>query len=432
LSSEAIGAVCIIVLLFLMYFRMWVGFAMMFVGFWGIVAILGWDIGLSVLSTVPYRNVATYPLTAMPLFVMMGVVVANTGVGADLFHSAHKMIGQLRGGLAMATVVACAGLAAMTGTGMAATATMGKAALPEMRRYKYDERLASGSIAASSTIGILIPPSIGFILYGILTETSIGKLFMAGIIPGVLEAAFYMVAIYIVCRINPRMGPPGPKTSLKEKVLSLKNTWMMVLLFVLVIGGIYAGIFTPTEAGAVGAFGAIVITAFARRLKGKNLVNSILETAQITAMFVLIIAGAFVFNNLIVISKLALILGNIVASLTLPPYAILAAIIVTYIVLGMFIDVMSCILITVPIFFPVILAMGFDPVWYGVIMVRVMEIGVITPPVGMEVFMLSGITGVPAGTIFRGVVPFVIADVLHIALLIAIPSLSLFIPSVML
>lgn len=432
MSSEAIGAICIVALLVLMYFRMWVGFAMLFVGFWGIVAILGWDIGLAVLGTVPYRNVATYPLTAMPLFIMMGIIVANTGVGADLFHSAHKLIGQLRGGLAMATVIACAGLAAITGTGMAATATMGKAALPEMRKFNYDERLASGSIASGSTIGILIPPSIGFILYGILTETSIGKLFMAGIIPGILEAVFYMVTIYIICRFNPKMGPPGPKTSLKEKVVSLKNTWMMVLLFLLVIGGIYAGVFTPTEAGAVGAFGAIVITLFAGRLKGRNLLNSILETAQITAMFVLIIAGAFVFNNLIVISKLALVLGDMVAGLTLPPYLILAAIIIAYIVLGMFMDVISCILVTVPIFFPVVLAMGFDPVWYGVIMVRVMEIGVITPPVGMEVFMLSGITGVPAGTIFRGIVPFVIADVFHVALLVAIPALSLFIPSQML
>lgn len=432
MSSEVIGGICIVVLLVLMYFRMWVGLAMLFVGFWGIVAILGWDIGLAVLGTVAYRNVATYPLTAMPLFIMMGVIVANTGVGADLFYSAHKLIGQLRGGLAMATVIACGGLAAMTGTGMAATATMGKAALPEMRKFNYDERLASGCIAAGSTIGILIPPSIGFILYGILTETSIGKLFMAGIIPGILEAVFYIITIYILCRFNPRMGPPGPKTSLKEKVVSLKNTWTMVLLFLLVIGGIYAGIFTPTEAGAVGAFGAIVITLFAGRLKGRSLLNSVLETAQITAMFVLIIAGAFVFNNLMVVSKLALYLGSFIAGLDIPPYAILITIIFVYIILGMFLDVMSCILVTVPIFFPIVLAMGFDPVWYGVIMVRVMEIGVITPPVGMEVFMLSGITGLPAGTIFRGVVPFVIADILHVALLVAFPVLSLYIPSQML
>lgn len=432
MSSEVIGGICIAVLLVLMYFRMWVGFAMLFVGFWGIVAILGWDIGLAVLGTVAYRNVATYPLTAMPLFIMMGVIVANTGVGADLFYAAHKLIGQLRGGLAMATVIACGGLAAMTGTGMAATATMGKAALPEMRKFNYDERLAAGSIAAGSTMGILIPPSIGFILYGILTQTSIGKLFMAGIIPGILEAVFYIVTIYIFCRFNPKMGPPGPKTSLIEKVVSLKHIWTMVLLFVLVIGGIYAGIFTPTEAGAVGAFGAIVITLFAGRLKGRSLLNSVLETAQITAMFILIIAGAFVFNNLMVISKLAFSLGNFIAGLDLPPYAILVTIIFIYIILGMFLDVMSCILVTVPVFFPIVLAMGFDPIWYGVIMVRVMEIGVITPPVGMEVFMLSGITGVPAGTIFRGVVPFVIADVLHVALLVAFPVISLYIPSQML
>lgn len=431
MSPEVIGIIGIIILLFLTYSRMWVGLAMLFVGFWGIAALLGWNVGLSVLATVPYRSVAQYPMTAMPLFILMGVVVANTGLGADLFKSAHKWIGQLRGGLASATVAACAGMAAMSGTGMAGMATMAKVALPEMKKHKYDDRLASGCIVAGSTIGDLIPPSMGFILYGILTETSIGPLFIAGIIPGVLLATFYMITIHILCRFNPMMGPPGPRTNLKEKVISLKDTWGMMLLFLLAVGGIYMGIFTPTEAGAVGAFGTIVLTLLARRLNWRIFLKSILETTQITAMMFLLIAGAFVFNTLIVLSKLGSFLGDFVVGLPFSPIIILIAIMIMYILLGIFLDVMSCILITVPIFFPIVVAMGFDPIWYGVLMVRVMEVGTITPPMGMGAFLFSGITDVPVGTVFRGIIPFTIADLFHIAILIAFPAMSLFLPSMM-
>jgi len=331
----------------------------------------------------------------------------------------------------MATIAACAGFAAVCGTSTAGMVTMGKVALPEMQRYKYDDRLACGCIAAGSTMGILIPPSMGFIMYGILTETSIGSLFMAGIFPGVLEAVFYMFTIYILCRRDPMLGPPGAKTSIKEKIISLKNTWLVILLFFLVMGGIYLGIFTPTEAGAIGAFGAIVIALFARRLNSQNFLNSVLETAKFTAMIILVMAGAFTFMKLMTISKLPYMLGEFVAGLPLSKYFILAAIIFVYIILGMFLDVIGCILITVPIFFPVVMALGFNPIWYGVIMVRVMEMGLITPPIGLDVFTLSGTTGVPAGTIFRGVIPFLVSDILHIALLVAVPSISLFLPSMM-
>lgn len=356
---------------------------------------------------------------------------SNTGVGADLYSSAHKCVGQIRGGLAISTVAACAGFAAISGTTVAGLVTMGRVALPEMRKYRYSDALATGCIASGGTMGILIPPSMGFILYGVLTEVSIGHLFMAGILPGVLQAVFYIAAILILCRINPQIGPPGPKTSLKEKVVSLKNTWSAIVLFLLVIGGIYLGIFTPTEAGAVGAFGAIVLTFLSRRLKGRNLLNSILESAQMTAMMILIMAGAFTFMNLMAMSKLPFVVADLVVGLSLSKYFIIAAIIVMYIILGMFLDIISSILVTVPILFPVVSALGFDPVWYGVIMVRVMEIGLITPPFGLDVFTLSGISRIPVSTIFRGVTPFVITDFLHIALLVAFPAVSLFIPSMM-
>ncbi|MFC1945998.1 TRAP transporter large permease [Chloroflexota bacterium] len=429
MSPEAIGAVGIGVLLVLMYMRMWTGAAMLFVGFWGIVAIMGFSVGMGVIGIVPFRAVAFYTFAAVPMFVLMAVIVSNTGVGADLYYTAYKWFGHLRGGLATATVVACAGFAAITGTSTAAVVTMGKVALPEMKKYNYDEGLAAGSIAAGSTIGVLIPPSMAFILYGILTETSIGKLFMAGIIPGITEAIFYIITIYLLCRFKPSMGPPGPKTGMKEKVISLKDTWPVVALFVLVIGGIYMGIFTPTEAGAIGAFGAIAITFAYKRLKKDNFMAAVLETAQLTAMMVFMVAGAFVFMQLMNLSKLPFALSNFITELPFSRYWILVAIIFVYIILGMFLHVISVILVTVPIFFPVIIGLGFDPVWYGVIMVRVSELGLITPPVGMQVFILSGITGTPIGTIFRGIIPFAIADVLHIALLVAIPQLSLFIPN---
>ena len=429
MSPETLGAVGIGVLLVLMYARMSIGLSMLFVGFWGLVCLTGFKTAFAVLATVPYRTVADYPITAIPLFVLMGVVVSNMGVGRDLYHTANKWVGSMRGGLATATVAACAGFAAICGSSSATAATMGKIAMPEMRRYHYDERLSSGCVAAGGTMGILIPPSMGFILYGILTGQSIGHLFMAGILPGITQALFYMVAIYIICRSNPDMGPAGPKTAFREKVTSLGAVWPTLALFLLVIGGIYEGICTPTEAGAVGAFGSIVITFFMRRATGRRILDSILETGKTTGMIIVMIVGAFVFSNFMAMSKLPVGLGEFVANLPVSRYIILLIIIFVYILLGMFLDIFAAIIFTVPIFYPVIESLGFDAIWYGVLMVRVIEIGLITPPVGMNVFILSGVVGTPVGTIFRGVVPFVIADALHLAFLITFPVVSLFIPS---
>jgi C4-dicarboxylate transporter DctM subunit len=430
-SPELVGALGLVLLIVFLFSGMWIGITMGVIGFVGYVYLSGIDSAFAVLGTTPYSTIAFYPLAALPLFILMGAVVSTTGVAGDLYSTAYKWVGQLRGGLAMATCVACGGFAAICGSSMASLITMGKVALPEMKRYNYDPRLATGCVAAGSTVGILIPPSIAFIIYGILTEQSVGHLFMAGIIPGILEVLFYIAIIMILSRVNLRMGPPGPKTSFREKIVSLKNTWAMIVLFLLVIGGIYGGIFTPTEAGAVGAFGAMIITLISRRLTFKNLGASILDTAQSAAMLMLLIVGAFIFMRFLAISKLPFLLAGTAAQLPLHPLGILVCIIIFYIIIGMFMDVMAAILLTVPIIYPLTVALGFDPIWFGVIVVRIIEIGLITPPVGMNVFILSGATEIPVGTIYRGVLPFVMADFLHVALLVAFPVISLFLPSMM-
>jgi tripartite ATP-independent transporter DctM subunit len=410
---------------------MWIALATAVVGFLGIAYVKGLDSAFLSAGRAPYLFIAKYDIAVMPMFVLMGMVVSETNIGSDLYYTVHRWLGHLRGGLAIATAGACALFGAITGSSMSGIMVMSKVALPEMQRYKYDDRLSTGVIAASSTMGVLIPPSIAFIMYGILTEVSIGKLFMAGVIPGILEAIFYMITIYILCHFNPQMGPPGPKTSFKMKIFSLKNTWPMVALFLLVMGGIYGGVFTPTEAGAIGAFGAITIAAVMGRFSRKAFFSSLRESGLMAAMILLMLMGVSIFQKFMAASQLPFWLGDFITGLKAPNIVIMIAIVIMYIIAGCFLPAMLAIILTIPIIYPAILAMGFDPIWYGVIMVRMTEIGAITPPVGMECFVLSGVSGVPLGTIYRGVVPFIIADFCHVALLIAVPSLSLFLPNMM-
>ncbi|KPK21506.1 MAG: C4-dicarboxylate ABC transporter permease [Nitrospira bacterium SG8_3] len=431
MGVEIIGLIGIGVLLLLLFSGMWLGFAMGFVGFLGLIYIVGFQGACKVLATLPYTTTAFYPISALPLFVLMGLIVGSAGLSTDLYDTAYKWFGRLPGGLAISTVFASGGFAAITGSSSASLVTIGSVALPEMKKYKYDPRLATGTVAAGGTIGILIPPSLGFILYAILTEESIGRLFMAGIIPGILEVIFYVALIYIMCLMNPALGPRGPKTMFGEKIRSLKNTWPVLLLFALVIGGIYGGIFTPTEAGAIGAFGAMVIILLMGRLNLRGLAAGTMEALKMTGMILILVLGAFIFAHFLALSKLPFLLSEFITGMDIPRYATLVCIIFLYIILGMFLEIFSSILLTVPILFPSILAMGFDPIWFGVIMVRVMEIGLITPPIGMNVFMLAGVTDTPLGTIFRGIVPFVIADFVHVALLVIFPQISLYLPQTM-
>ena len=432
MSPLTIGLIGFIVLLLLLILRMPIAVAMGVLGVVGMGYVAGWDAGLNLLRTVPYAAVSNYGFSVVPLFILMGNFCFHAGVSRDLYYTVYKWFGQFRGGLAMATVGACAGFAAVSGSSLATAATMGTVALPEMKKYKYDPALATGAITAGGTLGILIPPSVVLVVYGILTEVSIGKLFLAGFIPGVLEAAFYIVTIYIICKRSPLLGPAGARTGLKEKVVALKDTWMILVLFLVVIGGIYMGVFSPTEAAGVGAFGALVLTLSRRRLSSQGFTSSLLETVKTTAMIFTILIGALLFGYFLAVTRIPFELASMASELAVNRYIILGAVVAVYIFLGCLMIPMAMIILTIPIVFPLIIALGFDPIWFGVITVRIFEIAQITPPVGMNVFIIKGVAkDIPMGTIYRGIVPFLVADICHLTLLVVFPQLALFLPSLM-
>jgi C4-dicarboxylate transporter, DctM subunit len=359
----------------------------------------------------------------------MGAVAARSGLSQELYAAFNAWIGSFRGGLALATIGACGAFAAICGSSVATAATMSKVALPEMERYNYKDSLATGSVAAGGVIGIMIPPSVVLVLYGILTETSIGDLFIAGFVPGILTVFGFMGAIAIVTRIWPDLGAPGPTSTLRVKVQALGKTWGTLVLFALVIGGIYFGVFTPTEAAGVGAVGAFVISAARGRLAWESVREALTETVQTTSMIFVILIGALTLNNLMVFSGIAGALSDFVSGLDMAPMAVMAVILVIYLVMGCFLDALAMILLTVPIFFPIVMDLGFDPVWFGVIVVMVVELGLITPPIGMNVFVIKGMApNVKLSAIYAGVIPFVIAQLLLIAVVFFWPDLVLWLP----
>jgi tripartite ATP-independent transporter DctM subunit len=359
----------------------------------------------------------------------MGQFTFISGISQDLYTMANKWIGHFRGGLATATIAACALFAAVCGSSLATGATMGMVAIPEMRRFKYDLRLATGCVAAGGTLGILIPPSIGFVIYGILTEQSIGKLFMAGFLPGLLLSALFVLAIYFQCVINPQMGPPAQKSTWAERIRALSGTWAMLLLFIIVMGGIYFGFFTPTEAAGIGAFGALCLIIVLRKVNGGILFECLRETGKMTAFIFLVVFGANIFSSFLALTGLPMALSDFITGLPYPRHIILIAIILIYLVLGCFMEVYAIMILTLPIIFPIVQALQFDPIWFGVIMVIVLEAGLITPPVGLNVFVLKGaLPDVPLETIFRGVWPFLTAAVIELILLTIFPQIALFLP----
>lgn len=408
-----------------------VAYALIPIGLLGISLILGVESAISSVVLISFDRVRDYNFAVVPLFLLMSAFISRSRIGEEAYRTACAWVGQLRGGLSMATTVACAIFAACCGSSLASVVAMGQMAYPEMRRYNYDAKLSVGTIAAGGTMGILIPPSIGLIVVGILTELSIGKLFMAGIIPGILEALFYLFTIYILCRTKPELGPALSKTTMSQKFLSLKLTWPVALLFLLVIGGIYGGIFTPTEAGGIGAFGAFVVALARRKLNGADIVSCLHEGARTTAMMIALLIGAFIFNQFLALTRIPFLTAEFVVSLGLGNYTVLFLVLVVYILLGMLFDIFSILVLTIPIIFPMIVTMGFDPIWYAVLMVRVVEIGLITPPFGINLFGLAGIVDVPISTMYRGVMPFLIADFFHVALLISVPSIVTFLPNLM-
>ncbi|SDO34768.1 TRAP transporter large permease [Desulforhopalus singaporensis] len=431
MSPIAVGFIGMLFVLVLLLSRMHIGLAMGLVGFLGFGYIAGWDPALGLLRTVPYTTFANEGMSVIPLFILMGAFAFEAGMSEDLYRAVHKIFGGLRGGLAMATVAACACFAAISGSSLATAATLGRVAMPEMKKYRYDLGLATGSIAAGGCIGILIPPSVILIIYGILTEQSIGKLFMAGVIPGILEALFYIITIWLLTRKNPHMGPPGPRANTREKLKAFTKTWEVLVLFTLVIGGLYMGIFTPTEAAGIGAFCAFCFAVLRGSMKWENIANSLTSTASTTGMLFLIVAGAMILGYFFAITRLPFEFASMVAALPVNRYVILACIVVVVLILGCLMDSLAIVLLTVPVFYPLILELNFDPIWFGIIVVRVTEMGLITPPVGLNVFVLHGITGTPMQTIFKGVLPFLVADVIELILLISIPQLSLFLPNLM-
>jgi C4-dicarboxylate transporter DctM subunit len=432
MSPELIGILGILCMFILLAFRMYIGMAMALVGFIGLCALVGVDAGISILGITPLAEGSSYTLSVIPLFVLMGQFAFISGISADIYKTVYAWMGHLKGGLAMATVMACAGFAAVCGSSLATGATMGMVAIPEMDKYKYDPRLSTGCVAAGGTLGILIPPSIGFIIYGILTEESIGKLFMAGLLPGVLLAALFIGAIFIQCRLNPQMGPEGECSSWRQRLRSLAGTWGMLFLFLVVMGGIYLGVFTPTEAAGVGAFGAFFIALVKRKLTFTTLIQCLRQTGNTTAMIFLIIIGANIFSTFLGLAQIPMGLADFISGLALPRFVILAGILLVYILLGCVMDCYAIMILTVPIIFPLIQAMQFDPIWFGVLMVIVLEVGLITPPVGLNVFVLKAAAPeVPLAVIFRGILPFLAAAVVAIVLLTMFPQIALLLPSMM-
>ncbi|OHB33067.1 MAG: C4-dicarboxylate ABC transporter permease [Desulfuromonadaceae bacterium GWC2_58_13] len=432
MSLTTIGIIGIVLLIAGLFSRMPVGFVMALLGLAGFSYVVNFEAGLNLLARDIWDTFSSYSLTVIPLFVFMGQVAYQSGISRRLYHAAYVMLGNRPGGLALATIGACAGFSAISGSTNATAATMATVTIPEMKRRRYDMGLATGTVAAGGSLGILIPPSVIFIVYGILTGQSIGKLFAAGILPGILLCGLFFLTILIRVKINPALAPPGPKTTLRRKIRSFAGVLETLVLFVMVMGGIFFGVFTPTEAAAVGAFLTIAMALFRRQLSWQGFVQSLSDTTRISCMVMVIVAGAVVFGHFMAISRVPFELAGWVGSLPLPPFAIMGLIILVYLFGGCFMDALAMIMLTVPIFFPVVQALNFDPIWFGVIIVLVTEMGVITPPVGVNVYVVHGVAkDVPLETIFRGAFPMLLALLVCIVLLILFPRIALFLPGLM-
>jgi tripartite ATP-independent transporter DctM subunit len=414
--------------------RIPIALAMGVVGFLGVAYLRDWNFApaLAMVETKVYETGRNYTLSVIPLFILMGSLVTRAGMSQELFRAAYKCIGHLRGGLAMATVCACAGFGAICGSSIATAATMAKVAYPAMSRLGYSDRLATGAIAGGGTLGIMIPPSTLMVIYGVLTETNIGKMFAAGILPGLLGTVLLCLAVQWTVWIDPASGPRGERASWRERFVALRGVWAVVLLFFVVMGGIYGGVFTATEGAGIGAFGALCFALARRALTWRSLLDALVESGRTTAMLFTILIGALMFAEFVNYTSMPDDLKNLVTALDLSPVMVVAAICAIYVILGTAMEELSMILLTVPVFFPLIVHLGLDPIWFGVLIVVVVEIGLISPPVGMNLFVLNALLpNVSTGTLFRGVLPFMVADVVRLVILISFPIIALWLPSLM-
>ena len=430
ITAGILGSGLLVVLLFL---EMPIAFVMMFVGFLGISYLASVGAALPVVAKTVYETAAYYPYTIIPLFILMGAFAGGAGITAKLYGSFDKWFRKLPGGLGIATIAACACFAALSGSSVAAAAAMGTIAIPEMRRFKYDPALAVGVVAAGGTLSFLIPPSLGFVVYGMLTEQSIGKLLVSGILPGVVLSLAFVAVIVVKVKLNPNLAPATPgRVSWKEKLRALGGVWETMLVFVIVMGGIYLGFVNPTEAGAIGATALFVIVISKMKLTLRSLSTALLEATRISVMVLFLVAGANVFSYFLALSTIPASVSAWMAALQVSKYVIFTIIVVIYLIMGCFLDAISMMVLTMPVIFPVVKTLGFDPIWFGVVCVIMMEAGLITPPVGLNVYTLAGVAkDVPMATIFRGAFPFLFAMVAVTILITIFPGIALFLPSMM-
>ena len=432
MTPTVTGIVGLLALFILIFSRMPVGFVMALIGFTGFGYIVNYDAALNLIAKDIFDVFGSYNLTVIPLFILMGQISFHAGISSRLFEVAYRFIGHWPGGMAIATIGACAGFSAICGSTNATAATMAAVTLPEMRKYNYKDTLAAGVVAAGGSLGILVPPSVVFIIYGIMTEQSIGKLFVAGVVPGILLAGLFILTVVIWAHFTPEVAPRGPRADLRARLASLTGLLETLLLFLLVMGGLFLGFFTPTEAGAVGALGSILIALFRRNLSWKGFVQSLFETTRISCMILVIVAGATIFGHFLAITRIPFDIAEWVAAFNLPAYAIMGLIILVYLLGGCVIDALALIMLTVPIFYPVVLSLGYNPIWFGVVIVLVTQIGVITPPVGVNVYVVSGVArDIPLHVIFKGVLPLLAALVVATLLMLPFPEIALFLPDLM-
>ena len=436
MDPTLIGIIGILIMVVIFMTEMPVAYVMTLVGFVGFSVIISLKGGLNLLSRNFYGSFSSYDLTTIPLFILMGQIAFNSGISRKLYGTAYKFLGHTRGGLAMATVASCTAFGAVCGSSPATAATMATVGMPEMKRYNYSNELAAGSVSSGGGLGMIMPPSIVLIIYGILTEQSIGALFVSGIFPAILITILFIICIYITCKISPEQGPAGEKFTLKEKLKSLTGLIDIFLVFVLVIGGLFKGFFTPTEAAAVGAFGVLMISVVRRQITWEGFVNALYETLRSSCMVMFLVAGAIIFGKFLAVTRIPFNIANWVSGFALPSYAVMGIIIFIYFIGGCFMDSLALIMLTIPIFFPIVVNLGYDPIWFGIIIVLVTEMGVITPPVGINVYVVYGVSkriidDIRLEEIFKGIFPFLMAVVVGIIILMAFPEIILYLPHLM-
>ncbi|MBN2625233.1 MAG: TRAP transporter large permease [Spirochaetales bacterium] len=429
MSPELIGLLGVLALLVLIMFKFPIGSSMLLIGIVGYGIVIGPTAALAKMGTDIFNNAHSYSMSVIPMFTLMGMFIGSAGIGQDMFKAFNAWFGHIKGGLAIASIVTCAAFAAVSGSVIATTATIAVIAVPEMRRMKYDDSLAAGSVASGSTLGILIPPSSVLIIYGVLTEESIGQLLIAGIIPGLITAVFLAFTAYLMVRLKPELAPGAPKTPMKERLTSLKPIWPVPAIFLFTMGGIYMGVFTPTEGGAMGAFLALVFALLSRRMNMKAFLSALYDTIKVGGMLMIIVIGGVIFGNFISVTRIPAFLAVHMADM--PPFLLLATIFGAYFVSGFFMDAMATLVIYTSLFYPLIIKAGYNGIWYGIITILMILIGFLTPPVGVVSVVTSGITKIKLETVFKGTIPFWFALIASTVLLMLFPDIATFLPNFM-